>query len=78
MPVSPAFGVLDVSRVAIAGNFTRLSKSWSGAQIRSVTDAKLGQAVVNRAGLVAVGVAVDPGLDRIAVLQAGTTHSDEG
>jgi len=44
----------------------------------SLAGAKAGQAVVYRAGLVAVGVAVDPGLERIAVLRAGDAHGDEG
>ncbi len=60
MRVSPAFGVLEVSRVAIGGNLTRLSKSWSGVPNPSVTDANPGQAVVNRARLVAVGARIAP------------------
>jgi hypothetical protein len=65
--VSPAFGVFDVSSVAIGGNVTRLSKSCSGAQIPNpaFANAQLGEPVVHITRLVAIGVAVHPGLDRV-------------
>jgi hypothetical protein len=66
MRVSPAVG--SWMCVTDFGKFDVYQQVMIGRPYPAFADAELGQTVINFAGLVAVGVAVDPCLDGVAVL----------
>ena len=70
MRASPAFGVFDVSSVLIGGKLHALQQVVIGCPYPAFADGKPGEAVIDPPRLVAVGVAVHPCLDRVAVLRA--------
>jgi hypothetical protein len=73
----PALGVFDVSSVLIGGNLTRLSKSRSGA-ISSLRRREAARGCRKCRALVAVGAAVDPCLDGVAVSRTGDAEGNQG
>ena len=70
-------GVLDVSSVEICGKLDVFQQVMVGCPYPAFADAKPGEAVINLAGLVTVGIAVHPCLDRVAVLRRRDAQGDQ-
>ena len=74
---SPRFGVRELSKVRIAGNCTRSSMPCPGAHKYPSPRCRRGSSPRMRLPFLPVGLALDPGADRVAVLARGQFHRDQ-